>query len=76
MFARWQLYLSEFDFKIEHRAGVCHTNADMLSRHDDVFDETSELSADGLIVFLSTPQIHLPLIKEISKRVGGSIHMM
>ena len=30
--ARWNEILEEFDFSIEHRAGVKHTNADALSR--------------------------------------------
>ena len=68
MFARWQLYLSEFDFEVEHRAGVRHTNADVLSRRDDVSNETPELSTDRLILSLTTPQIHPPLIKEISRQ--------
>jgi hypothetical protein len=31
-YARWQMMLQEYDFTIEHRAGVKHTNADVLSR--------------------------------------------
>jgi len=30
--ARWVVLMSEFDFTIQHRAGVSHTNADALSR--------------------------------------------
>jgi len=30
--ARWVDLMSEFDFTIQHRAGVSHTNADALSR--------------------------------------------
>ena len=32
--ARWLEILSQFDFKLEHRAGKKHTNADALSRRD------------------------------------------
>ena len=31
-YARWQVLLQEYDFIIEHRAGVKHNNADVLSR--------------------------------------------
>ena len=31
-YARWQMLLQEHDFEIVHRAGVKHTNADVLSR--------------------------------------------
>ena len=31
-YARWQMMLQEHDFEIEHRAGVKHNNADVLSR--------------------------------------------
>ena len=40
-YARWQVLLQEYDFDLEHRAGIKHTNADVLSRfplpssHDD-----------------------------------------
>ena len=67
MFARWQLYLSEFDFKVEHRAGTRHVNADVLSRRDDICEETPELS-EGPIVSLTTPTLGPPLIKEISRQ--------
>ena len=31
--ARWSLLLQEYDFTVEHRAGVANTNADCLSRY-------------------------------------------
>ena len=31
--ARWSLLLQEYDFTVEHRAGVDNTNADFLSRY-------------------------------------------
>jgi site-specific DNA-cytosine methylase len=31
-YSRWQMLLQEYDFEIEHRAGVKHQNADVLSR--------------------------------------------
>ncbi len=31
-YARWQVLLQEYDFVVEHRAGIKHTNADVLSR--------------------------------------------
>ena len=68
IFVRWQMYLSEFDFKVVHRAGTSHTNADVLSRREDVSDVTPELSTDGVIMELSTPCIHPPLMREISRQ--------
>ena len=47
--ARWLEYLSEFDFDIEHRAGVKHQNADALSRLPDAAGhECHQASAPGL----------------------------
>ena len=56
IFARWQLYLREFDFQVKHRAGTSHTNTDVLSRHEDVLNVTPELSADEVIIELTTPR--------------------
>ena len=36
--ARWLEELSQFDMKVLHRKGKCHTNADALSRVPDVLD--------------------------------------
>jgi transposase InsO family protein len=38
-YARWQMLLQEHDFDIEHRAGVKHQNADVLSRFPKPSDE-------------------------------------
>jgi hypothetical protein len=38
-YARWQMLLQEHDFVIEHRAGVKHQNADVLSRFPRTSDE-------------------------------------
>jgi hypothetical protein len=52
-YARWQVLLQEYDFTIQHRAGIKHANADTLSRfprssHRDLsgarFDEDKVLS--------------------------------
>ena len=64
IFAGWQMYLSEFDFQVLHRAGTEHTNADVLSWHDDVTDVTPEFAMDGKIMELITPYLQSPLIKE------------
>ena len=34
--ARWALYLSRFDFHLEHKAGSLMAKADALSRHADL----------------------------------------
>ncbi len=33
MLARWISKLETYDYKLEHRSGVKHTNADALSSH-------------------------------------------
>jgi len=38
-YARWALMLQEYDFDVIHRAGVLHTNADVLSRYPQVTTE-------------------------------------
>lgn len=30
--ARWAMLLQEYNFEVVHKAGICHQNADMLSR--------------------------------------------
>ena len=48
-YARWQMLLQEYDFQIEHRAGVKHANADVLSRfpQPQTFDDSgAQLDAD------------------------------
>ena len=42
---RWLEELSQFDFKIIHRAGVKHTNADALPRRPDNFEECNYFQA-------------------------------
>ena len=47
-YARWQLMLQEYDFNIVHRAGIKHTNADVLSRFPQASDrDTSGARLDG-----------------------------
>ena len=49
-FARMQLWLSGFNYEIQHRAGKRHTNADALSRRPGVPEEAEQLLdlGDGL----------------------------
>jgi transposase InsO family protein len=42
-YARWQMLLQEYDFDIEHRAGILHNNADVLSR----FPQASSVDNTG-----------------------------
>ena len=44
--AHWLEILSEFDYRVEHRPGVQHANADSLSRRD---------RSVGSVVNLQTP---------------------
>ena len=39
--ARWSLLLQEYDFTVQHRAGVDNTNADCLSRFPMVSDKNA-----------------------------------
>ena len=39
--ARWSLLLQEYDFTVQHRAGVDNTNADRLSRFPLVSDQNA-----------------------------------
>ena len=68
MFCRWQLYLAEFDFDVQHRAGTSHINADVLSRREDVVSPTPEQeSSIGNIAEAKTPLLTPPMLREISK---------
>jgi len=42
---RWMLYLQQFEFTWEHRAGKNHTNADALSRVGSVLRVFHQLSS-------------------------------
>ena len=46
-FSRWLEILSEFNFKVEHRAGVAHGNADALSRKPCRVDCPCLVTQDG-----------------------------
>ena len=68
MFCRWQLYLAEFDFDVQHRSGASHVNADVLSRREDVVSPTPE--QESLIENIEgeqTPLLTPPMLREISK---------
>jgi hypothetical protein len=75
-YARWQVLLQEYDFEVKHRAGIKHTNADVLSRFprqstrdlsgarfDEEFMERMLQKLDKL-----TPQRALPLIDSFAPR--------
>ena len=68
IFARWQMYLAEFDFEVLHRAGTKHVNADRLSRRKDITEETPEFDEADVAVMLHTPTLRPPIIKEISRQ--------
>ena len=67
IFARWQLYLAEFDFDVLHRAGTSHVNADRMSRRSDVSEATPVFDED-ISVILHTPSLRPPVIHEISRQ--------
>ena len=50
--ARWLEELSQFDFKIVHRAGVKHTNADDLSHRTDNIEECNCFQAGADVLKL------------------------
>ena len=67
MFCRWQLYLAQFDFDVQHRSGTSHVNADVLSRHDDVISPTPEqVSLIENLGEEKTPLLSPPQLREIS----------
>ena len=48
--ARWSIYLQSYTFKVTHRAGILHSNADALSRivnHVNIIDLTNQQVRDG-----------------------------
>ena len=47
--ARWLEILSQFHFKLEHRAGKKHTNADALSRRNCIPDECDCYDRDSIL---------------------------
>jgi len=62
--ARWALFLSQFDYVIDHRKTSEHTNADVLSRlpdgEDSVFDR--EESADVVDIVCQIEALSLQVI--------------
>ena len=69
IFARWQLFLSEFDFEVLHRPGVKHINADILSRRTDVSEKTPEFKEGDVMTLQShTPILRPPVLQEVSKQ--------
>ena len=69
IFARWQLFLSEFDFEVLHRPGVKHINADIMSRRTDVLEETPELDESEVMSLQAhTPILRPPVLQEVSKQ--------
>ena len=55
-YARWQMLLQEHDFAIEHRAGLKHANADVLSR----FPRESESDVTGARLDEATCAVAFP----------------
>ena len=68
IFCRWQLYLAEFDFTVQHRAGKSHINADVLSRREDVISPTPEQeSLVETMHEMKTPLLQPLQLRELSK---------
>jgi len=54
--ARWVLILQEYEFKVIHRPGITHLNADTMSRRPlTTFEDFSEVKQD----FDQIPTIHV-----------------
>ncbi|KAF4532139.1 hypothetical protein B566_EDAN017008 [Ephemera danica] len=83
---RWRLYLNNFDFVIEHKKGMLHTNADFLSRMPTETGETESLFPEpaGVLLLEEAPASSLLNAESIaveskrdpiiSKVIDGLIH--
>ena len=68
---RWKLSLSEYSFDVKYKPGKENTNADVLSRIEDICMITEEGMKEGVTVEdIRTQQAADPNIKRIIERVG------
>jgi len=59
--ARWVQLLTEFDFDLEHRPGIKHINADVLSRPPVEWEKPAECLA-AVLMKDKKEDLHLPLL--------------
>src|ERR1035438_2148299 len=49
IFARWVMALGEYDFEIEYKKGSLHTDADAMSRFQEIwYDEGDEVRSEDV----------------------------
>ncbi len=73
---RWKMRLQEYSFKIEHKAGKEHVNADVLSRmHEQVIAsvEVGELIDNKYIISNQDTDVEIIRIKKLLKSNSNSV---
>jgi len=73
---RWKMRLQEYSFKIEHKAGKEHINADVLSRmHEQVIAsvEVGELIDNKYIISNQDTDVEIKRIKKLLKSNSNSV---
>ena len=67
IYARWHCFLASFDFTLVHRPGTLQTNADTISRREDIMEEAEVNPVEDMEPYGDVEDIYSVTVKEITE---------